>query len=81
MRKLPFSNHLECPFTTLPPPCENSIKLQWMCSEGTYNRDDVCNKCSFGFYQDESQQTACKACPDGFKTVGTGSKSRQECST
>ncbi|KAI0218171.1 hypothetical protein LSAT2_030102 [Lamellibrachia satsuma] len=51
------------------------------CSEGTYSRDEVCNKCPFGFYQDESQQTACKACPDGFKTMGTGSKTRQECVT
>ena len=60
------------------PKCNSSCTAV-ECSAGTYGDGVVCVKCPFGLYQDQYQQTSCKACPDGFTTKGTGSKSSQEC--
>ncbi|OWF51465.1 sushi, von Willebrand factor type A, EGF and pentraxin domain-containing protein 1-like [Mizuhopecten yessoensis] len=49
------------------------------CGPGRYYSEDECALCDFGFYQDATQQTSCKACPTATSTEGTGSISAAEC--
>lgn len=49
------------------------------CGPGRYYSDGECALCDIGYYQDTTQQTACKACPKGTTSEGTGSISVTEC--
>ena len=39
----------------------------------------TCNPCPFNHYQDESEQTECRACPNGTFTIARGSDERGHC--
>ena len=38
-----------------------------------------CDPCPFHHYEDESEQTECKACPNGTFTIARGSDEIQDC--
>lgn len=52
-----------------------------VCSPGTYLNGsmNLCVQCKKGFYQPESQQTSCIACPPNHSTKNIGAMNRDEC--
>ena len=41
--------------------------------------ENKCEKCGYGYYQDETGQTTCKSCNDAYTTVNNGSESSDHC--
>ncbi|XP_055387901.1 uncharacterized protein LOC129616312 isoform X2 [Condylostylus longicornis] len=52
-----------------------------VCTPGSYLNGTInqCIECRKGYYQSESQQTSCIACPPNHSTKNTGATSKQEC--
>ena len=53
------------------------------CAPGSFfNKSGLatrCDPCPFHHYQDESEQTECRACPNGTFTIARGSDEIQDC--
>ncbi|XP_056010712.1 sushi, von Willebrand factor type A, EGF and pentraxin domain-containing protein 1-like isoform X1 [Ostrea edulis] len=50
------------------------------CGVGNFFANGECNKCEYGFYQNELAQTVCKSCPTGTTTPGRASRGPLSCS-
>ena len=50
------------------------------CGKGSFLADGSCIRCGYGTYQDQTGQTVCEQCPDGWTTDSWGSREVTDCS-
>ncbi|XP_071103521.1 sushi, von Willebrand factor type A, EGF and pentraxin domain-containing protein 1-like [Haliotis cracherodii] len=49
------------------------------CPKGSYYKEELCELCPVGYYQDTTGSTDCKKCPIGFSSLKEGSSNETQC--